>query len=55
MRLNPFGPQDATRDSARRIMEIVDGRDLATVCGYNYVVDFAQWRHDFDGALARAA
>ena len=55
MRLNPHGPKDATRERAHRIVEIVDSRDLKTVCGYNYVVDFADWRRDFDGALKKAA
>jgi hypothetical protein len=55
MRLNPFGPQDPTRERARRIVEIVDRRKLSTVCGYHYVVDFGSWRRDFDGALTRAA
>ena len=55
MRLNPHGPKDATRQKADRIAEIVDGHDLTTVCGYNYVVDFTDWRRDFDGALTKAA
>ena len=54
MRLNPYGDGDATRRGGARILEIVEGRGLATVCGYNYVADFADWRDDFARALKDA-
>ena len=54
MRLNPYGDGDATRRGGARILEIVEGRGLATVCGYNYVADFADWRDDFARALQAA-
>ena len=43
MQLNPFGPADRTIAAAGRIREIVAERSLTTVCGYDYVVDFAEW------------
>ena len=43
MTLNPYGPEQETRNQVQRIYEIVQGKSLKTVCGYNYVVDFADW------------
>jgi hypothetical protein len=48
MKLNPFGPADRTITGGRRIRELLDGRQLDTVCGYNYVIDFPDWRRRFD-------
>jgi glyoxylase-like metal-dependent hydrolase (beta-lactamase superfamily II) len=48
MKLNPFGPADRTIAGSCRIRELLDGRDLATVCGYNYVIDYPDWRSRFD-------
>ena len=54
MRLNPFGPKSATREGAKRLYQIVRGRTLATVCGYNYVAPFEAWTQDFARAIAAA-
>lgn len=43
MCFNPYGPEQETRDHAKRILAIVVDRPLNTVCGYNYVVPFAEW------------
>lgn len=48
MKLNPFGPADETIAGSRRIRDILDGRRLATVCGYNYVMDYADWWRRFE-------
>lgn len=48
MKLNPFGPADQTIAGSRRIRDILTGRRLATVCGYNYVMDFADWWRRFE-------
>lgn len=48
MKLNPYGPADQTIAGSRRIRELLDGRQLATVCGYNYVIDYPEWRRRFD-------
>lgn len=55
MRLNPFGPGDATREQGRRLLEIAAERRPSVVCGYNYVTDGADWLRDFENALNRAA
>ncbi|MDJ0702705.1 MAG: hypothetical protein QNJ46_05440 [Leptolyngbyaceae cyanobacterium MO_188.B28] len=47
MRLNPFGPQKATRQGASRILDIVSERSLETVCGYNFTTDFQSWLENF--------
>jgi hypothetical protein len=47
MKFNPYGPADLTLIGGRRIEEILNGRKLATVCGYNYVVDYATWWQKF--------
>lgn len=48
MKLNPFGPADRTIAGCRRIREILDGRRLATVCGYNYVIEYPEWWRRFE-------
>lgn len=40
---NPYGSQPDTLRQAQRIHEIVKSRNLATVCGYNYVMSFEDW------------
>jgi len=44
MKLNPHGNRDATRAGAGKLADLVSGRALTTVCGYNYVVPFADWK-----------
>jgi hydroxyacylglutathione hydrolase len=51
MQLNPFGPQKETRDRAARILDIISGRSLETVCGYNFITEFDRWREDFQHLL----
>ena len=48
MRFNPFGPADLTIAGGRRIREHLDGRQLTTVCGYNYVIDYRDWLRKFE-------
>jgi hydroxyacylglutathione hydrolase len=48
MRFNPFGPEQETRKRAQRIHEIVKTKPLKTVCGYNYVTNFADWLAGFE-------
>lgn len=48
MEFNPFGPEAETLKQAKRILEIVSGRELKTVCGYNYVAEFTDWLADFE-------
>ncbi len=48
MKLNPFGPADRTMTGYRRIRERLAGRQLTTVCGYNYVIEFSEWWRRFE-------
>jgi len=51
MKLNPHGNREATHEGAGRLADAVFSGDLAsslsTVCGYNYVVNFADWQKAF--------
>jgi hydroxyacylglutathione hydrolase len=51
MKYNPFGPGDRTVSGGLRIREILNGRKLDTVCGYNYVIGFDDWKRRFDEEL----
>lgn len=51
MYFNPYGPEQETLLMARRIYEIVNGRPLKIVCGYNYIVGFTDWLSTFEGLL----
>jgi glyoxylase-like metal-dependent hydrolase (beta-lactamase superfamily II) len=48
LKYNPFGPADRTIAGGKRIAEILAGKELKTVCGYNYVVDYRAWKRWFD-------
>jgi hypothetical protein len=48
MKLNPFGPADRTIAGSRRLRELLAGRQLARVCGYNYVLDYPDWWRRFE-------
>lgn len=48
MKYNPFGPADRTVAGGQRIRAILDGRKLTTVCGYNYVIGYDDWKRRFD-------
>ncbi len=52
MRFNPFGPELETRTRALRIYEVVKDRHLETVCGYNYVANFADWLSRFESLMS---
>jgi len=47
MKYNPFGPVGQTVEGGRRIHEILEGRRLSTVCGYNYVCAYDDWKRRF--------
>lgn len=48
MKLNPFGSADRTMAGCRHIRNLLADRRLATVCGYNYVIDFPEWWRRFE-------
>jgi len=51
MKLNPHGKRDATREGASRLAGAIAGRQLNTVCGYNYVAEFSDWQSAFERLL----
>jgi hypothetical protein len=42
MRFNPYSGDMIT--AATRILEVIEGRELDKVCGYNYVAEYPEWR-----------
>ncbi len=56
MQLNPYSDMGEIRAAGQRVRALMDDHSdsLKTVCGYNYVVDFDDWRGDFDRALKAA-
>lgn len=48
MKYNPFGPAGLTVAGGRAIHDIVADRTLSTVCGYNYVIDYEEWKRRFN-------
>jgi len=47
MKYNPFGPAGRTLEGGNRISKILEGRKLSTVCGYNYVIGYDDWKRRF--------
>lgn len=41
--LNPYGPAHSTMKGLKKIKEILRNRNIKTVCGYNYVLDYNNW------------
>jgi hydroxyacylglutathione hydrolase len=52
LQFNPYGPESETRKQAQRIYQIVGAMPLKTVCGYNYVANFADWLPAFERLLS---
>jgi hydroxyacylglutathione hydrolase len=48
MIFNPYGPKRETRRQGAVIYDILKGRPLNTVCGYDYVIPFADWLPRFE-------
>jgi hydroxyacylglutathione hydrolase len=48
MKYNPFGPVGQTVAGGWRIRGILDGRKLSTVCAYNYVIGYDDWKRRFE-------
>ncbi len=42
--LNPFGPEMETKEGFRKMMALIEDRNINTVGGYNYVTDFTTWK-----------
>jgi len=48
MKYNPFGPAGLTIAGGKVIREITGNHRLSTVCGYNYVIGYDDWKRRFD-------
>ncbi len=48
MMFNTYGPIGETSAGGRKIRNILEGRTTSKVCGWNYVVEYAQWKEKFD-------
>lgn len=51
IKFNPFGPQKETREGALKLSKIIENKDIKTVCGYNYVTNYLDWKQKFDMLL----
>lgn len=49
---NPYSPPDKIKEGGKKLMEILAGRPITTVCGFNYVTDFDDWILQFKTLLA---
>ena len=45
--LNPYAPRQSTMEGAKKLNEIIELRKLDTVCGFNYVMDYQNWKKEF--------
>ncbi|GAB61044.1 MAG: MBL fold metallo-hydrolase [Candidatus Jettenia sp.] len=52
MQFNPFGPQEETKQCAATINNVLQGRRINNVCGFNYVAEYRDWRERFDRLLS---
>ena len=48
MIFNPFGPKKKTAAGGQKINEIIKNKDIKTVCGFDYVQDYPEWKEKFD-------
>ena len=51
-RFNPYGPHAATVAAGRKLQTLLALRPVRTVCGWNYVADYTDWKPKFDRLLA---
>jgi len=40
LKFNPYGPEKETKEGGHRINELITGKQLNKICGYNYVIDY---------------
>ena len=48
---NPYGPLKATKAGATKLKNLLKMHEIKIVCGYNYVLDFKDWKKKFDNLL----
>ncbi|UCC18495.1 MAG: MBL fold metallo-hydrolase [Promethearchaeota archaeon] len=50
--LNPYGPGFFTIEGAEKLNEIIQLKEIDTVCGFNYVMNYQNWEKKFLGLLS---
>jgi hypothetical protein len=45
--LNPYGPIQSTMEGAKKLEKIIESKELDIVCGFNYVMDYQNWKKEF--------
>ncbi len=49
--LNPYGPAQSTLNGAKRLRDLIKNRNIETVCGFNYVIEYNKWNIRFNKFL----
>jgi hydroxyacylglutathione hydrolase len=39
---------EETIEGGKKIQDLLEGRDLSNVCGYDYVIDYGTWKAKFE-------
>ncbi len=53
MVFNPYGPGSVTREGGHHLFKLLTDRNVQTVCGFNYVVDYRDWIKAFEILLGQ--
>lgn len=53
VKLNPYGPRNRTMDGLMKAKEILEINDYTKVCGYNYTIDYSNWKSYIDEFLKK--
>jgi len=48
MRFNPYGNTQNTKLGGLKLSKIIESKDLVKVCGYNYLIDYSDWKKKWD-------
>lgn len=51
MHFNPYGSRDKTIEGAKVMNNILNKHELRKVCGFDYVLDYSDWKAEFDDLL----
>ena len=52
MHFNPYGPRNKTIEGAKVMNTILNSKhELRKVCGFDYVLDYSDWKAKFDDLL----
>jgi len=51
MHFNPYGPRDKTIEGGKIMNNILIKHELRNVCGFDYVLEYSDWKAKFDDLL----